>query len=323
MPGKFATRRVGDRSIPAAARTAAWLRLGCFVLAAGAIGLMLLRHRARAQINEALLELGAQMMEFPGTLEEAREIRINGVRVWLRTQTVDAPLPEVLDHYEKACEKRDAGLSEQLAELVRVHTRRSSSLSAISAQSNRSQSNGYVACMDMGSVPQDLGALAERFVRFARTWDLQEIGGLRYAYARRHVASSGQRTFVLTMWADSAFDLRRVLPLGNADAEGHDMLGLPRPLGAQRILSAWEADRPSGVYVYLARGRTMADLESFYRKELPKHGWTIIERHAGESIRIDDVRMLSARKGEDLVTVLSHVSGARQIVLTLLASEAS
>jgi hypothetical protein len=284
---------------------------------------MLLLHRARAQVNEALLELGAQMMQFPGTDEEAREIRINGVQVSLRTQIVDAPLPEVLRHYERACEERDAGLSEKLAELVSVRTKRSSSLGAISPQGHRSDGNGYVACIDMGSVTQDLEALAGRFVRFAQTWDLQQMGGLRYAYARSDVAGSEQRTFVLTMWADAAFDLRRVLPLGGADAEGRDMLGLPRPRGAQRILSAWEADRPSGIYVYLARGRTIAELDSFYRQELPKNGWTIIERHPGESIRIDDIRMLSAEQGGNLVTVLSHAGEGGQTVVTLLASEAS
>jgi hypothetical protein len=175
----------------------------------------------------------------------------------------------------------------------------------------------------MGSAPQDLEALGQRFARFAQTGNLQEIGGLRYAYARRPADGSGQRTFVLTMWADSGFDLRRVLPLGSADAEGRDMPGVPRPRGAQRILSAWEADRPSGLYVYLAKDRTMAELESFYREELSRNGWTIIGRYPGESIRIDDIRMLSAWKGGRLVTVLSHVGEMQEIVLTLLASEPS
>jgi hypothetical protein len=123
------------------------------------------------------------------------------------------------------------------------------------------------------------------------------------------------------MWADSGFDLRRVLPVGSADAEGRDMPGVPRPQDAQRILSAWEADRPSGVYVYLTKARTGAELESFYREQLPKNGWTIIERHSGESIRIDDIRMLSAWRGGRLVTVLSHVGEMQETVLTLLASE--
>lgn len=308
--------------MPATARTLAALRFGFLILAAGTIGLALLLHSARAQINEALLELGAGMMAFPGTHEEAREIQINGIRVWLRSQTVDAPLAEILEHYETACEKRDAGLSETLTKLLSMHAKPSSTLGAIAARGDSSHRSGYVACIDMGSAAQDLEALGRRFMRFAQTGDLQEIGGLRYVYARAS-ADSEQRTFVLTMWADSGFDLRRMLPLGSADAEGRDLPKVPRPRGARRILSAWEADRPSGVYVYLVKGRTTAELEAFYREELPRNGWTVIERHSGESIRIDDIRMLSAWKGGRLVTVLSHLGEMRETVLTLLASEPS
>jgi hypothetical protein len=131
------------------------------------------------------------------------------------------------------------------------------------------------------------------------------------------------KTFLLTMWADSAFNLYRMLPRAGADAAGRDLVGVPRPPGSQRVLSAWEEQQPSGVLVYRVAGRSAEAVESFYRAELPRNGWTIIERHPSESIQVDGTHMLSAEKDNRLVTVLSQPSEASQSVLTILASEPS
>jgi hypothetical protein len=125
------------------------------------------------------------------------------------------------------------------------------------------------------------------------------------------------------MWTNSAFNLYRILPRPGADAAGRDLVGLPRPPGSQRILSAWEARRPSGVLVYRVVGKSAAEIESFYRTELPRNGWSIIERNRSESIQIDGTHMLSAEKRNRLVTVLSRSGEASQTVLTILASEPS
>ena len=288
------------RGVRGLAALAPFLRLGVFLSAVCVLAVAVLLRSARADANEALWAVGSQIAGFPGAAhEEVRQLQLNGVRVSFRTQTVDASLAEVLAQYEATCG------------------------TAIATQSARNDSAGYVACVDMGDAPQDLGALAKRFLRFAETGDLREIGEPRYILARRVASGAKDKTFLLTMWAESGFNLYQMLPHDGADAAGRDLVGIPRPSGSQRILSAWEERQPSGVLVYRVVGRSAKALESFYRTELPRRGWTIIERNPSESIQIDSIRMLSAEKDNRLVTVLSDPGEASQTILTILASEPS
>jgi len=274
------------------------VRLGLFVAAVCVLAAALLLRSARADVTEALWALGSQIAGFPGAPHEGvRQLQLNGTRISFRAQTVEASLADVLAHYEATCG------------------------TPIATQSARSDSAGYVACLDMGDPPQELGALANRFLRFSETGDLRELGDPHYILARRVESGSEDKTFLFTMWVESGFNLYRMLPSAGADAAGRDFVGVPRPPGSQRILSAWEEHQPSGVLVYRVVGKSADELESFYRSQLPRNGWTIIEQHPSESMQVDDTHMLSAEKDNRLVTVLSHPGEASQTVLTVLASE--
>lgn len=288
-------------------RIVAFFRLGLFLMIVAALASVLLLRSVHADIAEVLWGAGAQAMEYPAAPPAAaRELRLNGARVSFRTQTIDAPLEKVLVHYESLCAGRDAGLTERL-----------------SVQAARNNDRGYVACLDMGDAPRDLSSIANRFLRFSETGDLAELGALRYVRARRVSGPSGDQTFLLTVWADSAFNLLRMLPAAGADAGGSDLAGVPRPPSSQRVLSAWEAGQPSGVVVYRVLDGSAAELVSFYRAEFSKEGWTIIERHPSESISIDGIHMISAEQGNRMVTVLAHPGEASETVLSILSSEPS
>lgn len=275
-----------------------FLRLGFFLAAVSILVAAAFLRSARADVTEALWAVGSQIMEFPGAPHEgARQLQLNGARVSFRTQTVEASLADVLARYEDIC-----GTS-------------------IATQSARNDNAGYIACLDMSDAPQDLGALVNRLLRFSETGDLHALGEPRYILARRVASGSKDKTFLLTMWADSGFNLYRMLPHAGADAAGRDLVGVPRPPGSQRILSAWEERQPSGVLVYRVAGESAEELEAFYRTQLPSNGWTLIERHPSESIQLDGTHILSAEKDNRLVTVLSHQGEASQSVLTILASE--
>ena len=90
-----------------------------------------------------------------------------------------------------------------------------------------------------------------------------------------------------------------------------------------REFNIFSRGKTSGVLVYRVVGTSAKALESFYRTELPRRGWTIIERDPSESIQIDSIRMLSAEKDNRLVTVLSDPGEPSQTILTILASEPS
>ncbi|MDH3729320.1 MAG: hypothetical protein OER77_17455 [Myxococcales bacterium] len=282
-------------------------QLGLFLLILVVLASAVLLRSAHADFARFFWGVGAETMSYPdATSEPARVLQLNGVRVSFRTQTIAASLDDVLLHYESLCTGRNAGLAEQL-----------------SMQSGRSKDAGHVACLDMGNAPRDLGSLVDRFLRFTETGDLGALGALRYMRARRVPGMPGDQTFVLTVWADSAFNLFRMLPTDGADAGGSDVEAVPRPRGSQRVLSAWEAGSPSGFVVYRVPHESAAELESFYRSELSANGWTIIERHPFESIVIDDIRTISAARGNRTVTVLAHSSEASATVLSILISEPS
>jgi hypothetical protein len=275
-------------------RLSFFLAVVCVV--AGAVVL----RSARADVAEALWEVGSRVMEFPGApVERTRQLLMNGVQVSFRTQTVDVPFADVLAHYESNCGTPNA------------------------TQSARNDHAGYVACLDVGDASNDLGTLARRLLRFSETGDLRDLGDPRYVLARRVASAAKDTTFLLTMWVESAFNLYQMLPRPGADAAGSDLVGVPRLPGSQRILSASEVLGPSGVVVYWVATQSAYEVESFYRTELPENGWTILERNPSESIQVDGTRLLFAEKNNRLVTVLARPGEASPTLLTILASEPS
>lgn len=286
------------KSADSGRKLAQLIRLGLFAaLVCAAAGASVLRS-AQADATEALWDAGSQIMAFPGAPNESvRHLQLNGARLSFRTRTVDASVADVLDHYEAACE------------------------TAVATQTARSDDAGYVACLDVGDAPQGLSELVKRLVSFSGTGDLRELGALRYVLARNVAGRSADTVFVLTMWTDSALNLYKMMPRDAVDAAGRDLVGVPRPPGSYRILSAWEERQPSGVLVYRVAAKSPGELESFYRATLPKSGWTLIERNHSESVRVDGTHMLSAEKGNRLVTVLCRRGEASETILTILASE--
>lgn len=291
------------------AETSHWIpasvRVSLLVLAVGAILCGALLRRAGAQVDGTLLDLGSRLMAFPDHLtEEERSIELNGISLSIRAQVVRAPLSAVLGHYQDVCSTGIDG-----------SPMAGSIFSALSTRSGISDEDGYVACIDLRGVGLD--SLVERLSKFSNTWDLADLGPLRYAYARQ---SEGSQTFVLTMWTDGSVNLRQLVPAEDGDAVGRDPAAVPRLSGTRRLLSAAEVGEPTGVFIYSAEEVPVDEAQAVYRRLLSAHGWTLIERHRGESLRIDDARVLHAGRGQRLVTVIAHPAEAGATIITLLTS---
>lgn len=303
-------KSVDSSPTPRRPRLAPAFRLTLLVAAIGALSCVLLLQGARAQFDGAMLGLGSRAMAFPGAPRaETRTVRINGVEVKLRTEVVDAPLPSVLRHYQSVC----GGPRERSTEYGGI-------IAALATRSRATARDGYVACLETGA--GDLETLVERIKKFSETWDLSDVGALRYAYATRASERPEGQTFLLTMWADGSVNLHDFVPLGMRDATGTDLVGVPRPPNSQRILSASEASGPSGVYVYRANGAQAAELARAYRRALSLGGWDILERNQDQSILVDDVLILAAEKGGRTLSVLVNAGASPVAVVTLLISEA-
>jgi hypothetical protein len=286
-----------------------WFRVTCLVSVVGVFTCALALRGASAQLDGAMISLGSRVMSFPGApVTEARTLRINGVDVRLRTEVVAAPLARVLRHYRRLCASSHA-TSGVYGSLI----------SALATRNRITSTDGYVACVETRA--GDLETLTKRLVKFSRTWDLSDVGPLRYAYATPSSDRPEDHTFLMTIWADGPVDLRAFMPIAGGDAGGLDPIDVPRPPGSQRILSATEMMAPSGVYIYLARVGSTAAITRFYRNALVTSGYDFLERGSEESVQVDGVRILSAEKAGRLVTVLAHADVSARPVVTLLVSE--
>jgi hypothetical protein len=283
------------------AKLAALARLSAFAGCLLAVVSSLAFQVVRADMRERLLRSGEAMMAYPGAPHESvRQLRLNGIDISFRARTIDGLLGEVLGNYAALCESK-----------------------AIASDARRNRDAGYVACLAVDDTQLDMSTAVERLVQFVRAGKLLTLGGFRYAFAQRIERHANGTVFLLTAWSESTFDLAQLLPIGDGDAAGHDPPGLPRPAGTQRLLSAVEIGRPSGVFIYRAEQHDIDDLRAFYRQRLATEGWTIVERNSGESIQIDDTWMIAAERHGTLATVLLRSGDSGTPVLTILTSEPS
>ncbi|MGB5811018.1 MAG: hypothetical protein WBG86_10845 [Polyangiales bacterium] len=300
---------------------AALARVAALSVALAGVVLFVLLHRARAEIDERLIDVGSQLMQYPGSpLETERVLRINGSVFHFRSQTVDASFDEVLDHHRTQCDTNDGMLAEQLSAQLGKPARHGDgvSLKSLATTEARVDTRGFVACVDLGRRSLGLPVLIERLARLVRTGSLGELGVARYAYAEARKDDPTQ-ALVLTAWSEK-LELSDLLLREGADAAGADLPGLPRPPGSHRILSASEVDAPTSVAVYRSRGMRSEQVVAFYRDFLKSRGWTVLQSDLERRATIGDSSVLAAGRDEQVVTVVSSTSDPGDSVSVLLVA---
>src|SRR3954452_2038472 len=91
-----------------ALRAAGLLRVALLVAAVQVLGLALWLRSAHARAGEALLSVGAELMNLDGPRPSgpARTLFLNGSRIHLRTATTDREVQTVLDGFQSLCRSR-------------------------------------------------------------------------------------------------------------------------------------------------------------------------------------------------------------------------
>ncbi len=263
----------------------------------------------RAKADPWLLDLGARAMAFPGAhLEESRSARLNGVELSFRTQAVEASLRDVLAHFREVCVKGPSSRSP----LVET-------LSALAIRTAIEEDHGYVACLslDVAGLP----SLAARVKRFARTGDLADLGGLRYAYAHRS-GSDAATTLLFTVWSDGSLPLGSFMPRAGSDTTGEDLPGVPRPGGSTRLLSFHEHAGPSRIAVYRSPHETPADAAKIYREQLVDDHWIPLRSSPAQPIQLEQTFVVAAERDDAMLTAVAHADGNSGALIALLLSEA-
>lgn len=288
------------------------------------IALIFAARQAAAEVDELLLGLGAEMLRFPdSTQDEVRTVQLNGAAIQMMTGITDRPIDEVLGYFEGKCQERDGGVSETVRRILDERSDLGIAPSDVDTTlTMNTGSRGFVACLDPGddvdlSSSETLLARAERALATGR---IGELGHLRYIYVERYTEERGRYgTHIVSIFSDDDLDVKRLFP-ERGDAPGVDPEGVPRAEAMQRILSAFEVDKPYGMTVYTTRDGNAGRLASWYRRELPRAGWGLVEMRPGERVQVDGQHLVTGVMGERLVTVV--VGGVDDLTtVTVLTSD--
>ena len=283
-------------------------------------------HRAKADIHEVMLGFGAQMMRYDGAERQGapRQIYMNGERMMLATAATTHSLDDVLGYYERRCMARDGNLEQ---ELLRQSGANLAGAPAVDERlvdatiRHETGGRGYVACIDMGEGAISIPELTERVTAFADTGNLAEVGHLRYVYVTDEIT----KRHIVTFWTEGSFNIGKIVP-STGDAPGRDVDALPRPAGSRRLLSAWEDGQPQSLTVYAFAPQGRDALESFYRTELPRQGWSISvprqesARTGRRPAELDDIHLIGAeREGRSAFLVVGEDADGHGTLTVLTA----
>ncbi len=292
------------------------LRLSAF-LAVSAAALGYLDYRAaRASVVDHLLGIGSRMAPYLDdgrATEPPRQLRINGVHMYVATGHTDHPPGFVRKWYADRYAAKGDGLDD-LTQQLRARGALPPSAPSLNQMAFGNDSKGGVAALDYGD-KLTLAGLKERMKRFTDAGDLGAIGRLRYVYYEK-TAKGGTR--FLTAWTDEKFQLAHLLPTDNKDAEGADLEGVPRFPGTVRVLSAEERGMPQRVVVYDGAG-SPETAELFYRARMTTLGWFEDDTFAALAKRQNKHALkFSNRDGHEVVIDLSTATDGRDLTVCVI-----
>lgn len=261
-----------------ATRLARFTRLGTFLCVLGGASSWFVFERTEAQLGDDLMGMGASLMAFADEehTDGPRALSLNGETVHLVSGSSPESLTEVLDAFEAVCLEHDAQFRDQITELYAAHpeTPRRAVLDRFRPSLRRMAGNrGTIGCLDLGTERRTAGELLDAAAEFQRTGDLSRLGNMRYLFAQ---AADGGRTQYVALWTEGEFHVDRVLPSAG-DAPGEDLSAIPRAPDAVRSLYAHEVGRDDRFVIYQDSSLSEWELEHFYRTELARGGWDVVD----------------------------------------------
>ncbi len=258
------------------------------VLGLTAVVLLCLAATARAELDVALLRLGAQVvsMEQPlGPPEEGPTLLVvNGAQARVDARLVDGDPEAVLDAAQAGCKLASDGVFDGMIR-------------------NGDSDRGYVACVVPAGKSLSAGDLADLVLEVLDSGDVSRFGPARYVYAER----SRGRTHVVEVTIAAGLHLGRIFP-DQGDVPGDDVVGMPRPDGSRRILAAIAPGLPYQLVAYRSAGNA-ADVGASYRAGLAALGWQVREGERGS--------LSASRDGQTVVvTIRAHGDGVVTTIAT-------
>lgn len=280
----------------------------CRVLGLALLALGLLAgaglHRAEAKLSESLRGFAGELAKLQGLSahSEPHTLSVNGVELKIVTATTKLDVKTALDRIQGLCRtvpqsNLPVALRRNLESFDKLDVP-----APIGVIREQSDADGILACIDAGQWIDNESFLA-RLAQFSRTGDLKTIGQLRYTMARRHAGV----TTLLFLWTEGSMVFSELFPKAG-DAPGRDPVGLPRPAGSRRVLSAFQEGMPYGVALYQVEGSTLDGATAAYKGQLERDSW---------AVQIDRGNVLVARKEGSVMTVRIDEKHPGRVVLSI------
>jgi hypothetical protein len=280
----------------------------CVTIAFCALGALAVRACARGE--EALLRVGEPLMQYGRAKRQSspQPIELNGAAVFMTHGSTQDPVSAVLDQFEATCKESNGVFVEQWAQLERA-LGASWMLPGLFSGVFRAQEGeaGAVACFASQQPVRDSAALLPRLKEVTASGDLSKLGDVRYVRAER---ANGE-TVYLAMWTEGPVNVRQMFPK-QGDAAGFDLVGVPRPSNARRLISVAALGHGEQLGVYELPHQSLPAATEGYRQQLQRSGFQLLETKRDK----DPKQFFVATNGDRMLTVTVSRDAGKQAIGT-------
>jgi hypothetical protein len=292
------------------------IRLTGFLMVVSAVSAVYTLRVARAEIGNKSIVVGREMIALADSAQnenksEVHKLLLNGQPVYMTSTTTNDDVPSVLARYEKHCNENRAHSTDLWQELAdnnaKEHKIDPDSPAAQMAESGGTLrggngAEGTVLCFVRA--PESKPTLKEGLATLSETGELNAVGLVRYAYAKK-TAKGGSH--VLAVWTHEKFNVKEFLPEGDKDVPGFDFPQLPRPEESTRMFSIHMEGAPYGVNVYQSKVSPEKTVAAFDQK-LTAEGWYALDIESYPKRNTEALKNATGRLYERDGAVLTLVS---------------
>jgi hypothetical protein len=281
--------------------------LGLYFAALLLLGGFLASRRVSAELSERSLALGRRLDAFQELSGRVTQLSWNGQELAVSTLVAEQPVEDTLARFVALCDASAGTLADELATNSGLGRAAASVFKRMLVLRDLFDDGTGSAVCFAGLGEGGLQGLIARARRFTQSWDLCELGQLRYTFVRKVGPS---RTHVILVSADGPLRLEKLVPLDGGDAEGEDAVAGARPAESVRMLTARARGTPHVFSAYRSRLSAPAALAD-YGRQLVAKGY---ERRAAPSYALerlpdgDPSHVLSEayQRGDELYVVASQ-----------------
>lgn len=245
--------------------------LAYFACVATAVGLVA-AGSAYADVKDTMLEVGQEL----GSLDHVgtkTPIHLNGQPIFVGSQVLDMSVSDALDRAETLCVGGDVehpGQNDYDTQATDLEMQQREPVTKLREEKG---DRGAIVCFapEEGETVDGIGDKLDRYVAFLESGNLEDVGRLRYFFAKK--TPSG-RTHLIRVWTEGAFDFFAMAAMNGQDAPGTDPDDMPRPPESRRLLSATAEGAVYAARVY----ETALDPEAVartYDAMMVERGWQL------------------------------------------------